>query len=110
MTIPNKIIDEIRDLIAALSTWDFSTIAQKNWQGRTVTADLKRVMLEYGGTFTPPPDNFFDYAECYDLEGGAGCLIEVPLWTIEAGKSDLVITIDFDNKSKSVCINDLRVP
>lgn len=110
MTIPKKSIGEIKELITALSTLNFSTITQRHWQGRTSVVDLERVMSEYGGTFISPPDDFFDYAECYDLKDRAGHLIDIPLWTINEGKSDLVITIELDSKSNEISISDLRVP
>ncbi|QXH44774.1 hypothetical protein KSS93_18015 [Pseudomonas xanthosomatis] len=110
MTISKEIIADIKDLVTAISTLDVPTITQRNWQSRTTTIDLERVMLEYGNTFIAPPENFFDYAECYDFEDGTGYQIEIPLWTLEEGRSDLVVTIELNNNSKEISISDLRVP
>jgi len=110
MNLSNSLKEKLFELVSALSLGDFYKISANKWLGRTTAPDLKRVILEYGKTLTLPPENFLEVADIFELDDECAILIDIPLWTQEEGRSDLVISVQVALPKEDVSINDLRVP
>jgi len=110
MTLSTKQKADLAELVLALSTGDYAKISAKAWLGRTTVDDLKRVISEYGNTLTSPPNNFLDFSDAFALDNNFAMLIDIPLWTKEEGRSDLMVSVEINLAKKTISINDLRVP
>ncbi|WP_122468838.1 DUF7668 domain-containing protein [Pseudomonas viridiflava] len=111
MNIKNKVKLEIRDLLEALAHNDFTKISINNWYGRLNKEDIETRISEYGRTLTPPPDSFMEKAYIYNYEDGSGLKIDVPLWTIEEGISDLTLSLELihEGDNEKLQMSDLHV-
>ena len=101
----------IEELVSNISTTDYNAIFEKHQYGRTNIDDIKRVVSEYNHTITILPDNAFKEAKVYYIEKEKRLDIYIPLWTIEEGRSDLVLFLSgyIISGIPKIEINDLLV-
>ena len=101
----------IKEIVCNISINDYDTINAKKQNGRVDTNDLKRVIIEYGCTVIPLPDEAFYKAEVYYIKDDNRLDVYIPLWTKEEGRSDLTLSLScYDiNGIPKVEINDLKV-
>ena len=101
----------IEELVSNISTSDYNAIFEKHQYGRTNIDDIKRVVSEYNRTITILPDNAFKEAKVYYIEKEKRLDIYIPLWTIEEGRSDLVLFLSgyIISGIPKIEINDLLV-
>ena len=101
----------IEELVSNISSSDYNAIFEKHQYGRTNIDDIKRVVSEYNRTITILPDNAFKEAKVYCIEKEKRLDIYIPLWTIEEGRSDLVLFLSgyIISGIPKIEINDLLV-
>ena len=101
----------IEELVSNISTTDYNAIFEKHQYGRTNIDDIKRVVSEYNHTITILPDNAFKEAKVYYIEKEKRLDIYIHLWTIEEGRSDLVLFLSgyIISGIPKIEINDLLV-
>lgn len=104
--------EAIRELVEDLVSGDYSRIQLDGRIGRLTVNELERVISSYGRTLTRLPEDALDIADIYPVEGSAGlAAIEVPLWTVEEGRSDLILSLTLNESmgEPTVSIDDLHV-
>nr|WP_297354161.1 hypothetical protein [uncultured Caldimonas sp.] len=103
---------EVLEVVSRLVNRDFQWLEEHKCLARLTARDLERVLNEYGRTFCPYPSSEALQGELYTVQGGDRCRIEVPLLTLEEGRSDLEVFLTARMQGADVCIeiDDLRVP
>ncbi len=104
--------EAIRRIVQVLASANYSELQKDGRIGRLTLNELERAISDYGRTLTPLPENALDIVEVYPVEGAVGLTaIDVPLWTIEEGRSDLTLslTVNEGMGEAMVSIDDLHV-
>ncbi|WP_193367728.1 DUF7668 domain-containing protein [Pelagibius marinus] len=112
MPVDVKLQPAILELVDVLMRGEFERLELDGRIGRLTAAELSRALSEYGGKLVPLPDDAFDSADCYPIEGEASkWAVDLPLWTREEGRSDLTLALSIkeDNGKVLVEIDDLHV-
>jgi hypothetical protein len=102
----------IRRLVEDLSSGNYGAVEADGRIGRLTLDELRRAVSEYGRTLTPLPGEALELANSYSVEGMEGrTAVDVPLWTVEEGRSDLTlsVTLDEGKDGTTVSIDDLHV-
>ncbi len=106
--IENVIRDIVNNLLSNESNLFFDGI----YKSRVGLEDYKRVIEEYGGTLTSPPNDSFSKANVIESPDSKTFVIEYYLW-IDNIESDLSIVIEINiNESgeiESIEISDILV-
>jgi hypothetical protein len=71
-------------------------------------AEMRSAIAQYGRTLVPLPENAFDLIDAYPQPDGRHMLLDIPLWTLEEGRSDLLLGTKRDG-TYEVAIQDLHV-
>lgn len=111
MNIPIAAVTMIQELIVCLVRKDYQGIAMRGWLGRLTIRELEDAVMSYGRELTLPSEGFLDRTDVYELDDGAGWSLDVPLWTLEEGLSDLTLSLDLksDSDGLTLGISDLHV-
>lgn len=111
MNLPTDATEQVKELMAALHRRDYAEIQRRGWLGRLTVSELEGAVIQYGRTLDSPPVDFLDQADIYTLNDGSGWSVDVPLWTVEEGLSDLTLSLDVKTHANkfSVGISDLHV-
>lgn len=102
----------IREVVELLVRGEFAVLERDGRSGRLNSQEIESAISEYGKRLISLPDNSFQSADCYDIEGVKNTwTMDIPLWTAEEGESDLTlsITVTKENDSIHVGINDIHV-
>jgi hypothetical protein len=85
---------EIERLVADLSRGRFAEIASDGRAGRLSAEELKAALDEYGRTLVPLPEQAWNLVDEYPQPGAPNTVVlDVPLWTMEEGRSDLTLSL-----------------
>lgn len=88
-------------------------VLQMSSRSRLTAADIEKVIDDYGRTFVQLPANFGEYLDAVVIEGRSRPTwsVQVPLWTLEEGRSDLTLelTVTEEIDGPSIELDDLRV-
>ncbi len=79
--------------------------------GRLTEQELRQAIADYGRTLTAIPTSL-DGLDVYPIDGAPGHFsIDLPLWTVEEGRSDLTLSASVVERDGSVLvsIDDLHV-
>jgi hypothetical protein len=102
----------IRRLIEDLVKGAYARLAADGRLGRLTVNELQKAIAEYGKTLTLPPDSL-EGLDTYPIDGKPGHFsIDVPLWTLEEGRSDLTVSAsvtEHADGSVLVAIDDVHV-
>jgi len=109
-TIPPATRNALKALVHDLITGNFDAIEADGRCGQTTGPDLARVLRQYRKTFVDLPDEAFVQARGSDNLDDS-LYIDLPLWTIEEGRSDLQLQVVVKQATSNpqVTITDLRV-
>jgi hypothetical protein len=102
----------IKRLVDDLVRGDFAAVAADGRIGRLTLEELKLAVAQYGRTLTRLPEEALDAADIYLTAGSPGrAVVEVDLWTVEEGRSDLTLSVILQERSDgtSISIEDLHV-
>jgi hypothetical protein len=102
----------IRRLVSDLASGAFREVVADGRAGRLTAAELEAAVRTYGRTLVPLPDDAFALVETYELSGDPNALaVDVPLWTIEEGRSDLTLSLTALRRGSAydVQVDDLHV-
>jgi len=102
----------IKDIVYHISINDYASIKRNGQNGNILIEDLAYVIHSYPYTITPLPDEAFDLAESYFIEGKKSLDVYIPFWTKEEGRSDLILALScyINNGAEEVIIYDVYVP
>jgi hypothetical protein len=98
----------VDDLVAG----DYSAVRGDVRIGRLTEEELTRAIAAYGRRLVPLPRGAMDAMDVYPLDSLPGQFaVDVPLWTIEEGRSDLTLSLKVIDRDDfvMVSINDLHV-
>lgn len=91
----------------------YDTIQRALAGTRLSTAELERVVMEFGQELIRPPDSWWSEATVtpFGSDGRTATRVVVPLWTEEAGRSGLTLELTVTHAAKGppdVTLDDLR--
>jgi hypothetical protein len=93
-SLPLQAKEAIQSLIHDLVVGDFEAIVASKRGGDHTPEELRRGVEEYGRTLVDPPDDVWNLVYVYPITGRDGVYaVEVPLWTVEEGESDLTLSL-----------------
>ena len=97
----------------SIAQHQYASAIQMCDHARMTEDDLKRVIEEYGRTFVQLPTNFGEYVDAVIIEVPPlpAWSVQVPLWTLEEGRSDLTLELTVTERIEGLIIelDDLRV-
>ena len=106
---PN-LIEAIRAVVLHLVAQQYDALADRS-AGRLSESELRQAVVDYGRTLIPLPDAAWD-VDIVPLATDPNTLsIDVPMWTLEEGRSDLTLSLTATTRGDSydVVIDDLHV-
>jgi hypothetical protein len=93
MPIPAHLVPALQDLVRELVRGNFDGLERDGRAGRLTAAELRAAVRGYGRTLVDPPTEAFG-AAAHPVRGAPGrWAIELDLWTVEEGRSDLTLTV-----------------
>ncbi len=101
---------EVEQLVRDLAAGRFSMIGADGRIGRLSVAELERTVRAYGRRLVPLPDEAWDLVGMYTGAADGACALDIPLWTVEGGRSDLTLTLSAERTGSRyrVSIDDLH--
>jgi hypothetical protein len=103
MTVNTKFIAPIRALVDMLVKGHSDQLERDGKSGRLSSHELKEALQVHGRTIIALPDEAFRLAEVYPVKGqNATWAVDVPLWTAEEGRSDLVLSLTVSDSQDGV--------
>ncbi len=102
----------IRQLVQDLVDGMYDAIAADGRVGRLSASELRGAVEGYGHTLVALPDHAFAFADVVPSRHEPGIVaVEVPLWTLEEGRSDLTLSVSIRESDERVAISieDLHV-
>ena len=109
-----SLIPAVRDVVERLVRREFARLEADGRSGRLTAEELARALDDYGRTLVDVPDDGWELADSYEIEGRPGAwAIDLPLWTKEEGRSDLTLSLSTsrgDDDEVVVEIDDIQVP
>ena len=111
MPIPDKFHESINSLIEKLVQRDYSELERNGQAGRLGAAGLRVAVAEYGRRLTRVPPEAFELADAYATSQPGSWIVDMLLWTVEEGRSDLTLTLTASDLGGRiiVVIEDLHV-
>jgi len=104
-SIPKKLIPALRDVVHELVVGNFAKLEADGRAGRLSAKDLQQVLEEYGRTFIDVPDEAFEIGDAYPVENEKDTwAVDLDLWTLEEGRSDLTLTMTVRETDKGIMI------
>jgi hypothetical protein len=87
-------IRAIQDLVQSLVDQRYSDIVADGRGGRVTEDEMRTAISDYGRTLIPLPDEAWSQVDVYEQANDPGeVMVDVPLWTVEEGRSDLTLSI-----------------
>ena len=109
--VPDAVWSEVCRLVEDLSRGEYDAIHARGQCPRCTPAELRAAVEQYGRKLTPLPDVARELCDIYET-GPTTFALDVPLWTVEEGRSDLTLQIDATlahNTMTTVTISNLHV-
>ncbi len=103
---------EVYRLVTDIAARRYDTLAADGRIGRLTTLELEQAIVRYGRTIVPLPEQSWALVELYAEQADADrYTIDVPLWTMEEGRSDLTLILEAQKCENgwSVVLGDIRV-
>lgn len=108
-----SLIPAVREVVERLVDREFAILEADGRSGRLTASDLVRALDGYGRTLVRIPEEGWALADSYKLEGPPATFsIDLPLWTLEEGRSDLTLSISVSRVSENrviATIEDIHV-
>lgn len=110
MMIDSNFIPLINQVVDDLVAGNFKKIAQDGRGGRLSAEEIQYAVEEYGRTLTPLPLEAISLIDGCKVENSNEWMLDIPLWTVEEGRSDLTLSVTLDLTHKPpITIDDLHV-
>lgn len=105
------VVDSVRKLVQMLAAARFNDLEADGRAGRLTAEELRRAVQEYGRTLRELPEEAWALVDEYRQNNSDDFSLDVPLWTIEEGRSDLTLSISVRETREGVTlsIDDLHV-
>lgn len=112
--VPLQLRPVLRELVHELVVGNFAGLEADGRAGRVRAEDLRLVIARYGRVLGELPEHAFDprFAGAIPLGGDeAAWAVDVALWTVEEGRSDLTLQTTVWATSRGILarIEDLQV-
>jgi hypothetical protein len=102
----------IQRLIDDIAAGRFRLLEADGRIGRLTGDELREAVATYGRTIVSLPDVGWGLVDEYSIDGKPDEVsLDIPLWTIEEGRSDLTLSVSCKRRGEtvSVAIDDLHV-
>ncbi|HEX6533454.1 MAG TPA: hypothetical protein VF041_02585 [Gemmatimonadaceae bacterium] len=103
---------EVREIVALLARGAYDAIERRSAGIRLSAAELEEAVARYGRRLTVPPADAEPPLDVVPHDDGGGWSVDVPLWTVEEGRSDLTLQLTVRRGEKGdhrIEIDDLHV-
>jgi hypothetical protein len=103
---------QVQRLIEDLAAGRYAEIAADGRAGRLTEAELRAAVEQYGRTLVPLPADGELLVDIYEQTSQPDAVtLDVPLWTQEAGRSDLTLSLTAikQGETYTVAVDDLHV-
>ena len=109
MDLPDTVRAELRCLVRDLAAGRYDDSVATGRGGRLTAAELRSAAALRA--VADLPDQAFELAHVYQIGGQPVYAVDLPLWTVEEGQSDLTlqVTVTFTTDRAVVSIDDLHV-
>jgi len=110
--VPERFRPVIKDLVHELVVSNYSGLETDGRAGLFSAERLHEVVTDYSPcTFIDLPDEVWEQADAYYIERRGYWAVDVPLWTVEEGRSDLTlqVTIHETDDGFNIAIENLHV-
>lgn len=105
----DQVKDIIRFIVYALSIENTQVLVDRNLLASNEVTGIIEVLQQYGRHLIPIPQTGWNLADIYAIENQENNFdIDIPLWTMEEGRSDLMLKINVNHGA--VKILDILVP
>jgi hypothetical protein len=107
----NALKCEVEALFRDIAAGRFAAIGADGRIGRLTVDELERTVSECGRRLVPLPDEAWELVDLYAGPAEGSFALDVPLWTIEEGRSDLTLTLSAERSGARfrVTIDDRHV-
>jgi len=112
VAIDRELRERIAKLVEDLAAGRLRLLVDDGRAGRLSEDELRRAVEDYGRTLVPLPEEAWGLIEIYEqTENPDVSSLDVPLWTIEEGQSDLTLSISVTKSESgiSIAVDDLHV-
>lgn len=99
-------------LVADLVAGNYGQVVHDGRSGRLSEGEIRRAISDYGKTLTLTPSEAWRHLEVIERVGNPRLLaVDIPLWTLEEGRSDLILSVTIATSSDpaTIEIDDIRV-
>lgn len=86
----------LKKLVELLVNRDFESIKASGAAARVPVDALEDEMNEHGRSFIPLPDAAWERVEPIQVQDEARWYVDVDLWTVEDGESDLTLSVEVE--------------
>lgn len=92
--VPEFLVPHIRDIVRELAAGNYEKLEADGRAGRLTAGQLREAIEHYGRTFVELPEEGLQYVWVYPQTWGENAWrVDVDLWTIEEGRSDLTLSM-----------------
>jgi hypothetical protein len=114
MLLPEHLKPTLKKLVADLVSGDHSMLEQDGRSGRLDAKQIEGAILRYKCHLIDPPISAYDDLEAFYIKGSVppAWAVDIDLWTIEEGRSDLTLSVTISEENPNVIrieIDDLHV-
>jgi len=83
---------------------DYGALASMTRNRRLLEHEIREAIEEYGETLVYPPSESWDAVEIIEIDGAQppAFHVDVPLWTVEDGESDLFVELEMIERHQGV--------
>jgi hypothetical protein len=92
--LPVDLAGAVEELVSDLVAGRFREIEVSGRSGRLTADGISREIASYGRTLVRLPDDWQGFASTYGPAPGDIRSMDVALWTVEEGRSDLTLQLD----------------
>jgi hypothetical protein len=100
---------EVARLVHDLAAKRYRELVVDGRGGRLSEQEMQTAITGYGRTLLPLPEEAWSLVDLYEQVGGLA--LDVPLWTVQEGRSDLTLSLSVKNSMSgyTLTIDDIHV-
>lgn len=110
--MPKPLLKVLAELLTDLIQGSYETIERSGRSGPLSAYEIEMALQGYPATFIYPVKDLESIIHVFPVKGSAGTyIIDMPLWSVEEGQSDLTVrvTATVQDGTVAIHINDIDV-